>query len=58
MKTKSKSTTKTKSKTKSTKCVSVTPNGTYRVRKTINGKSYDKTVKSMNKAIAFRNSLS
>jgi len=56
MKTTSKS--KTKSKTKSTKCISVTSNGTYRVRKTINGKSYDKTVKSMTKAIAFRNSLS
>jgi len=50
---------KTKTKTKSKpKCISKTSNGTYRVRKTVNGKSYDKTVKSMTKAIAFRNSLS
>jgi hypothetical protein len=55
MKTKTKT---TKSKNKSTKCISKTPNGTYRVRKTVNGVSYDKTVKSMTKAVAYRNSLS
>lgn len=52
-----KSTRKSTTKKNNTKCISTTLNGTYRVRKMINGRSYDKTFTSMTKAISYRNSL-
>jgi hypothetical protein len=37
--------------------VEVTPSGTYRVRKSINGKKYNSSFKRKKEAVAFRNEL-